>query len=283
MSIEEILFGNIVLGGEYIRFAVAVLGLLATSYFDLFNNRNVPDQLLYGFLGVAILLNLVFFNMDLFLLSLGVALFLSIMGYIFYRAGQLGLGDIFVIDAIVFLLPIQPSFVTSYFNIPFVLPVFLFSAILVSIYSLITFGMKILRSDARPNLLYILLLIPYAIFAYLGLVIISMSVFYFVLVTIVFMCLIFFLMYKQYLAKFLSEDLPLHQVQPEDVVAIEYMNQDLVSRFKIPRVLTKKDLERLKQTKVRELRIYTKLIPYLPFMLVGLILALFLTKYINPL
>lgn len=98
--IEDILFGKLSLPGEMLRVFVAIFGLIVTSYYDLFNKKNVPDNLLYAFLAVAFLVNLVFFESTLFWFSLVLALIVGLIGYVFYRLGQIGGADVFVLVSI---------------------------------------------------------------------------------------------------------------------------------------------------------------------------------------
>jgi hypothetical protein len=61
------------------------------------------------------------------------------------------------------------------------------------------------------------------------------------------------------------------------VLALEIMNKDMIERYKIRRVMTQAELDRLKVTKVTELWVYTKLPPFLPFILAGMFLSVLFT------
>ena len=51
----DILFGtNVIMPLEWLRIAVALIGVGLAAYFDLFNNKNVPERLLQGFLVAAV-------------------------------------------------------------------------------------------------------------------------------------------------------------------------------------------------------------------------------------
>ena len=277
--LEDIVFNSLTMPGEMIRLVIAFLGTGVTAYYDLFNNKNVPNTVLYAFLAIAFLVNLVFYSSDLFIFSILAALFMSGIGYVFYRLGQLGGADVFVIASIMLLLPIHPSFVHLPFNMPFIFSVIVFSGVAFAIYVLAYFGYKLLSVEAKPKLIYALMFIPYLLFAYVYYNSILFSAVYFAFISILLFAAIFFLMFKESLNGILAEELPIAQVQPEDVIAVEVMNKDLVDRFKIPRLVTKAELDRLKKTgKVTELWVYTKLPPFLPFMLLGMVLGLFLAK-----
>jgi hypothetical protein len=277
--LEDIIFGTYVMPGELIRIFLAVAGTAVAAYFDVFKNKNIPDQFLYAFLGIAFLANLVFYQEGLFWFSLAVAAFLSAIAYLFYRVGQLGGADVFVLASIMLLLPVHPSFVGMPFNLPFIFSVFIFSGILFALYVLLFFGWKIMNSaDAKPNLLYALVLLPYAVFAYFFINSFLFSFVFFAFVTIAIFSTVFFLMYKDSVNRLLSEELPVAQLEPEDVLALEVMNKDMIERYKIPRLMTKEEIARLKKSRIKEVWVYTKLPPFVPFILAGMLLGMLFGK-----
>ncbi|NYZ74254.1 hypothetical protein H0O00_03865 [Candidatus Micrarchaeota archaeon] len=278
IMLEDILFNQVAMPGELIRVALAFLGTAIAAYFDVFNKKNIPDALLYGFLVVAFLVNAFFYQESLFWFSLVIAAFISAVGYVFYRVGQLGAADIFILAAIMLLLPIAPSFVGMTFNIPFVFPVIIFSGVVFALYVLVYFGWKLLRTDARPNLIYALMLIPYVLFAYVYMNSFLFSPVYFAFITILLFSVTFFMMFRDAFNRLLSEEIPVSQLQPEDVLALEVMNKDLIARYKIPRLMTKEIIARLKKTRVTDVWVYTKLPPFIPFMLAGMVLSLFFAR-----
>jgi hypothetical protein len=276
--LEDILFGQLVMPGELIRILLAFLGTGIATYYDLFNKKNVPDAFLYGFLGVAFLVNLVFYQETLFWFSLAVAAFFSAIGYLFYRVGQLGGADVFVLAAIMLLLPIHPSISGMPFNMPFVFSVIIFSGVTFALYVLVFFGWKLMQTEAKPNLVYALMLIPYLLFAYVYVNSFLFSPVYFIFITILLFATIVFMMFKESINRLLSEEMPVSQLEPEDVLALEVMNKDLVERYKLKRLLTKEEIARLKKTRVGEVWVYTKLPPFIPFILVGMALGLFFAR-----
>jgi Flp pilus assembly protein protease CpaA len=272
--LEDVIFGQMTMPGELIRVLIAFIGTAVASYYDLYNKKNVPDNVLYAFLAIAFIVNLVFFQEDLFWFSLAVAAFFSAIGYIFYRVGQLGGADVFVLASIMLLLPIHPSFVGMAFNLPFIFSVIVFSGVLFALYVMVYFGYKLYKVEAKANWLYLLMFIPYLLFAWVYVNSFLFSPVYFAFITILLFASIFFLMFKKPLMGVLSESLPVSQLEAEDVLALEVMNKDLVERYKLKRLLTKGEIERLKATKVEEVTVYTKLPPFLPFVLIGMVLAL---------
>ncbi len=280
--LEDVIFGQLTMPGELVRVLIAFIGVGIAAYYDLYNKKNVPNNFLYGFLAIAFLVHLVTSvianQWDLFWFSVAVAGFFAAIGYIFYRVGQLGGADVFVLASIILLLPIHPSFVGMSFNVPFIFSVIVFSGVLFALYIMSYFGYKLYQIGAKANLLYVLMLIPYLLFAYVYVNSFLFSPVYFAFITILLFATIFFMMFKKSLMQVLSEALPVSQLEEEDVLALDLMNKDLVERYKLQRLLTKKEINRLKKTKIEEVIVYTKLPPFIPFLLVGMVFALFFGK-----
>ncbi|MFN7991570.1 MAG: hypothetical protein U0R44_05415 [Candidatus Micrarchaeia archaeon] len=276
--LEDILFGQLAMPGELIRLLLAFAGTAVAAYYDLYNKKNVPDNFLFAFLGIAFIVNAFFYQETLFWFSLAVAAFFSAVGYLFYRVGQLGGADVLVLASVMLLLPIHPAFAGMPFNLPFVFSVIVFSGVIFALYVLAFFGWKLTQVEAKPDLMYGLMLIPYLLFAYVYVNSFLFSPVYFIFITILLFAVVFFLMFKRQFNQLLAEEMPVSQLEPEDVLALEVMNRDLVERYKLQRLLTKEEIARLKKTKVSELWVYTKLPPFVPFILAGMILAMFFAR-----
>lgn len=273
--LEDVLFGAISLPGEQIRLFLSLLGLIATTYFDLFNNKNIPNNLLYVFLGASFLINLVFFNQDVFLYGIGTALVISLIGYLLYKSGQMGAADIFVLVSLALLLPIPPSVSKIPFNFPFVAIIFVFASLLFAVYSFCYLVFKMLKNkkmkaDPKP----LLLLIPYFIFVYLFANSPFFSLIYFLIISLALFSSLFVMIYRESINKQLAENVPLSKIQEEEVLAIELMDQKFVTKYNIQKLLTKKEIARLKRLKLKRVPVYTKFPPFLPFVLAGTILSI---------
>lgn len=275
--IEEVIFGNIEMPGELIRLVIAFAGVAVATYFDLFNNKNIPNYFLYGFLAVAFIVNAVLFQEDLFIFSILVAVFLSAIGYVFYRLGQIGGADLFVLASVMLLLPITPSFVTMPIAMPFIFPVLIFGGALFAIYIMINFGIKLMKKkDKHPKWLFLLLIIPYLVFAYVYVTSILFSPLYFIILTVLFIAIIFFLVYREDLINLLAERMQANQLEEEDVLALELMDKELVKKYDLKRLATKKEIERMQELGVEEVMVYTQMPAFIPFILLGMALSLVL-------
>jgi len=276
--LEDILFGQLSMPGEPIRIFLAFFIVIVAAYFDVFNKKNIPDQVLYASLILAFLVNLFYYEATLFWFSLAVAAFFSAIGYLFYRIGQLGGADVIILASVMLLLPIHPSFVGMSFNVPFIFSVIIFSGVAFALYVLGYYSFKLLQTEAKPNLMYGLMLIPYLLFAYVYIGSFLFSPVYFAFISILLFASIFFLMFRESLNMLLAEELPIAQLEPEDVLALEIMNKDMIERYKIKRMVTQSEIDRLKKTKVTEVWVYTRLPPFIPFILIGMVLAILFAK-----
>lgn len=276
--LEEVVFGNIQMPGELIRLVIAFAGVCIATYYDLFNRKNIPDNFLYGFLAVAFIANAVLYQEQLFLFSIAVAVFLSAIGYIFYRVGQIGGADLFVLASIMLLLPIHPSFADMPFGMPFVFSVMIFGGVLFALYVMVHFGLKLREQETNPKMLYLLMIIPYLLFAYVYINSILFSPVYFAILTVLFIAIIFFMVYRESLTLMLAEKMKVGQVEPEDVLALELMDKEAVKEYELKRLVTEKEIERMKETGLEEVWVYTRMPPFLPFILAGMFLSLFFAK-----
>lgn len=276
--IEQVLFGKITMPGETIRLILAFLGVAVATYYDVFNRRNVPNNLLYAFLALAFIANLFFYQQDLFIFSIALAVFFTAISYVFYRFGQLGGADLFIIASIILLLPIHPAFIGLTFNLPFIFSVIVFAGVAFAVYVVVFYGMKLLEAGAQPKLIYALLLIPYIIFAYVYVNSIIFSLIYFVFVSVLLIATVFFLMYREGINQLLAERMSPAELEDEDVLALEMMDQKTVKKYKLKRLATRDEIKRLTGLKVPEVWVYSKLPPFLPFLLLGMILSLLFAK-----
>lgn len=272
--LEQLLFEPLKMPGEDIRIFLALAGTLATVYFDIFNNRNVPNNLLYAFLGIAILTNVIFYDPLVVAYAGGLAAIVFLLGFILYKMGQIGGADLFVICSIILLLPIHPSSLETLFNYPLIFSTLLYSGVVFSIFSIFYFGSKIFKSnDAKPNLLYLLLLLPYIGFAYIFMSAPFFSPVYLLIASIFLLSAIFFLVYREAIIASTMEKINLSAITDEDVLAKEKM-KPLMQKLKIGPVIGEKELAILKKAKVKEVWIYAHLPPFLPFLFLGLIASL---------
>lgn len=272
--LEKLIFSDLVMPGETFRIAIALLGTAVATYFDIFNNRNIPNGLLYAFLGVALLTALIFFDMDIFVYGAGLSAILFVLGFALYKSGQIGGADLFVVCAITLLLPVHPSSIDAPFNYPLIFSALLYSGVAFALYSVFFFGRAILKcKKAKPNYPYLVLLLPYLFFSYIFISAPFFSMPYFLMASALLLSSVFFLVFRQPINESVMENIPLSRITDEDVLVKEKMHS-LMERLKIGPVIGGRELAILKKAKIRKVWVYTSLPPFLPFLLLGLIASI---------
>ncbi len=277
LCLENALFGSISMPYEWLRVALAFIGLTITSYYDIFNRRNIPDNLVYGFFAISALLNIAFFDMCTVVYALAILIPISIFGYAMYRMGQWGGADALVLVSLALLLPAHPSFLNMQLNYPFVFSIFVFSATLFAIYVVLSLLPKLLSSKAKPDLKYLILLVPYVLVLYMltnAIAVISISPIYLFVLMVALFSSLFYLLYKESITNMLAEEVHLSKAEEGDIAVLELMGQETVDKYRLQRLLTFSELQRLKSLKLKSIWIYTALPPFLPFLLAGMVFAL---------
>ena len=273
--IENILFERIAMSGELVRMAIAIAGTSVAAWFDLRNNKNVPDNMLYGFLAAALLCNVVFFQQEIFIYGVAVAAILGALGYAAYRVGYIGGADVYVIASIALLVPVFPSGANAVVNTPPVLSIIVYSGVLFSLYFLYFIVSRLVLTRAAGKMEYLLLLPVYAILIYFLYTSGMFSPLYMATVSILIVASIIFMVYKESLMRAMAKEVPIGKIEDGDIAAVELMGED-AKKYNIKKLLDNKEIARLKKLKVGRVLVYTGLPPFLPFVLAGLLLALFI-------
>ncbi len=111
---------------QEIELGVLILVTFIYAIFDVFNKRNVPNAFAYFTIVVGVAVVLLFSRGFVLLITIAVAVIVGLLGYVFFRSGLLGGGDVleFVFIALVMPLQIEPFYSSNYqWNIPFILSV----------------------------------------------------------------------------------------------------------------------------------------------------------------
>ncbi len=113
--------------------SVRVVAVLAIAFvyaaLDIFNNREIPDIFAYASLALAVLLAFTYSGFA-FDVAVTTAIAICAGGYLLYRSGVLGAGDVFLAAIITLIIPLQPApFLGAALQpaLPFILSVFVAS------------------------------------------------------------------------------------------------------------------------------------------------------------
>lgn len=284
-----------------LRFAICLIGCAGATYYDLFNRRNVPLWLTYSLVALGALFTLASLNMNVIVSSGFVALVIFVMGYLLYRTGQIGGADVLIFVSIALLVPEAPESIylkaQSQLGFPFVVSVFVLSGILavfgiflryvpLALYDLLR-GAKV-----KINTLQIVFaaatLLFYAIFLYYLNGIVELPQIQLIVFAAVVVCATSLFALKDHISdKYLIRMINISQIDEEDILAVESMDPKVVSKYKLDRLLTPKEIEKLKKIgKNKKFPVYTNMPVFMPYVLLALVVALFFgdpLAYLYPL
>ena len=274
---------------EQLRIGIAVIGTASATYYDLTNNRNVPNSLLYAFLAAALLVNAFGMGGHLaYTIAISIAIFA--VGWMFYRAGQIGGADVFVLASISLLLPVQPVSLLQVqqpidaLQMPFTLYIFAIAGLVFILAMLVNYAPSAFSAYRRGKVKVGMEKWAYVaaiLILYMGFLYISRSIpfipgFYSILLGILVIASIFFMIFREFVRSEMLASVPFAQIEEEDVLAIEHIPQKMVDKYSIPRVIGADDIARLKRLSVplKKWPVYKKMQVFLPYVLIGLIAML---------
>jgi len=272
---------------EIIRVSATVGFLTAASYYDLFNKKNVPVAIPYAMIAAGFLLNLLTLSQGAIISSSAITLAVFGIGYLIYRIGQIGGADVLVFAGIALLLPeipasILPQLAIPLFTYPFVVSVFLVSGFLAIIglsakyipaviSALLKGKIKIRAQSALASILIVgsYLVVVY-VFASAGILSPTQSA------LLLFLVLLagFLTTFKEFISSTMVQWVPLKQIDDEDVIALHYLDPKLVAKLKLQPVLVHSELEKLRTSKLKKFPIFKGMPPFLPYVLLSVLLLL---------
>jgi len=283
--ITEIFTANYEMNYQLVRIALALLGTGIASYFDIFNKKNVPDKLLFGFLALSLIVAVADFG-QLMVYSLAITILIGGLGYLMYRTGQMGAADILILMSLCLLLPVQTTLIEKsapMFKLPFIFSIIVVSGLLFMIYVFAKFTPKIIdavkkkrhKLSAQQIMYVFFLLAVYVFFVYLGTQAPIFTTNYLALVGILIFASMYFTLFKDIIQDSMTEDMDVKKIGDQEVIAIEKLDPDLVKKNGIPRVFREADRARLIKAGMHKLPVYTGLPMFLPFIFLAVIVVLF--------
>jgi hypothetical protein len=274
---------------ELIRVAIALVGSSIASYYDVFNNRNVPTIFSYSLIAIGLLLNVLTADTGFLIGSLGIVALIFIFGYLIYRMGQIGGADVLLFVAIALLLPDAPPSLLQPANLPFryptILSIFVLSGILAifgislkyipRVFKDIIKGEKIEVSGIQ-FFLSLTLAFVYIMFMVIVNSMLPLSTMAIAVLIITIVCSLFLSMFRAHIAdRYMIRSVRIGEIDEEDVLALEKIDASIVSEFNLKKVLTKGEIEKLKKIKkMKVFPVYKNMPAFMPYILIALILIL---------
>lgn len=105
-----------------VRIASALAIAAAYMLFDVFNRRNVPSVFVYATVAYGAVLTALYFDAVAIAASAAIALIIAGIGYVVYRAGQIGAADVAEMAALSLVIPTQPAPLLAPYIVQFGMP-----------------------------------------------------------------------------------------------------------------------------------------------------------------
>ncbi len=292
---------------ELIRVAAALLGTGAAAYQDA-KTSFIDDKLTLSMIALGTLFNILVFNWDFALYSIGITAVIFAVGYLLYRAGQLGGGDVLLFCGLQALLPFYPSQamaqVTSAIGLaaqqqiiffepllPFFVSIYLASSFLGMAISGYVYAWKLYKKTGfrklRPNYalggatLAAALFIVYWLSAVFEIAPQKTAIVGLFLAPAVFLVIF----KKDVSEKVALRWIPRKDFQDEDIISTELLPQKIVEKYKIERVLTteqRKVLEKVEREEgIHKFPVQKDLPRFGPYVLAGLVVCLFVPDLLS--
>ncbi|MFH1199465.1 MAG: prepilin peptidase, partial [Candidatus Micrarchaeota archaeon] len=266
---------------EFLRIAIALVGTAIAAWQDQ-RTSFIDDKILFGMAGAGALLTLATMSQAFIVNTFAVAAFIMIFGYLLYRQGQLGMGDVILFAALALLLPSQPALLKGAIparyglfelaaysplsaplavslgilkNFLFFLTIFVVSSFAATIASGLFYAYRLSKTGKRlqPNMLAAAAsLLALAVGGYF-----LVGAFGFTATTAAFLLLLlssaFFLTFRdQILKEIVVKRIAIKDVEDEDILAVEMMDKTIVAKYGLGRVLTREMVKKLRAIEKNE-------------------------------
>ena len=266
-----------------LRIGLLIIGSMIAAYTD-YKKGLIYDSITLPMIGAGILLNL--FEQQFTGIGVGALVFAA--GYILYVTGKIGGGDVKLFTAIALLLPFYKE------NI-FILNVLLFSGLSGLLFVSANYSLKYLKTTTLKNALEE----NKANLAKSAILAAVIAVYFFVLISSGFVSttylvvfgvpmifgLVFLAFEKGIREKIFLKKIPVSQLEEDEIIAREFLDKKTIEEIGLGMkgVIDEKARKKIMQLGLKEIMVYRDLPKFGPFILLGVVAALFAPPFINVL
>ncbi len=267
---------------EIIRVAIVLLGTGAAAYQDA-KTSFIDEKTTYAMIAAGALLNLASLNFSSFPNSIdwnflqgsfGIAAVIFAVGFLLYKQGQIGGGDVLLFTGIHLLLPFRLidfglplinfaapqlsiaqaiAFQRALSSLPPVVSIFAAASFFALVGSAFLYASSLAGKKLKPELLMGSITgaagLAFTAWIYSTTRDAALTVFFAALAASAAFLSAF---KKQILEEVIVKQLALNEVEEEDILVTSMMDQKLVQKYGIGRVLTKQEVEKLKEVSKKE-------------------------------
>ena len=253
------------------RIAVLLAGSAVAAYTDA-KTGLIPDKITYAMIAAGIALNLIEFDVGLFLVPVIVFAF----GFALYWAGKIGGGDVKLFTGIAMLLPFLNEKV---FIAHVLLAAAVLSIVFYSVYFVTKYARKGISLEENRQGIVKAVVLGAMIAAYIyymhsaGFLALEAAIIFFA--TSLF-ALVFIAFEAGIKKNFFLKEIALGELEEDEVVAGDFLNQEIKEKLRLKGkgVLGEREIEKLRQAGVKRIAVYRNMPPFAPFILLGCIIVL---------
>ncbi len=275
-----------------VRIASVIVIALVYMLFDLFNRRNVPSVFAYATLGLGTVFTIFYLDVTTIMVSAAIAIVIGALGYLVYRAGQLGGADVIEFAAISLILPIQPiPYLSSsfQFNLPFIISVFIATGVvalaMIPLYylPLASSAAKkglwsyVKRSDIMKGAIIAAAYLAFLLFLAFGT---AASAIGLIIVIVVMLSSIVTMTFEKPITDSMVENIPASEFEEGDMIALNLMSAKEIAAMKkrikgFDRLVTGKTIIEMRRRKIaRRFPVYRNAMPLALPIFVGVVVSL---------
>lgn len=278
-------------------FMLRVASLLVISFvymlFDVFNNRNIPDVLVYATFAYGAALTVLYLNISQIAVSGGIAMVILGLGYLLYRSGQIGAADVVELAVISLIMPIQPIPLifagVDQFSLPFILSVLLgtgiVSIVLVPLYYLPRIAIRerkplLALIDRKGAFKALMLAASYLLFMGFASLQIGTGIVGMLLLGIMLLSSVILVLFERAITDSMVNFVGVRRFEVGDILAFNLMSEKTVARMKktigkFDRLVTAEMIRNMKSKHVRtKFPVYKKAVPLALPIFLGTVISL---------
>ncbi|MCL5433395.1 MAG: hypothetical protein M1538_00245 [Candidatus Marsarchaeota archaeon] len=283
-----VLFETLLSTTNIVRIILLLIITFAYMLFDIFNKRNVPTLFAYSTLIIGIIMTFVYLNTQIILLSFATAGIIALLGYVAYKAGQIGGADIIefaTISLIIFTLKF-PLLVNNFqYGFPFIISVFIATGIVaiifVPIYYIPKAYKKKIKIYATKQSFFnsLLISLSYLIFLAMLIYIYGLNFYITILFIIIITAAAVLIAFEKPIAETMIEYLSANELEEGDMIASSFINQKeikvLEKNINFTKLVTNNMIKKMKEKKIKKkLPVYRTAIPLAVPIFFGVIISL---------
>ena len=279
---------------EFIPLSFLLAISVIYAVFDVFNNRNIPNLFVYVCLAAGLIITLTY-PYPIAINSILIAFVILSLGYILYRSGILGAGDVMEFATISLILPLQGSVIlhVPQLGLPFILSVFVGTGYAASIgipiyYVLISgkkaAGLKARAVQAHRKATGVALFAAYLVFAAIIYTYSSLTLLGAVLILLIAVSSSSMIIMEDKIYAGMVSLISTSQLQEEDMIATNMLSNSERAYFekkypKFGRLATRSLIKSMRYEK-KKIPVYKNAAPLSLFILIGVIVSLLLGNLI---